>query len=125
MLVRSANSTEHAAVLSILDAATLQTDSDQIREAIERNDVFVAVATEQGTVLGALVLSGTEITAVAIRPGRRGQGLGRRLVAEAQRSRERLVAAFHPKVEPFWQAVGFERAGTAEDDRFRAVWGPK
>jgi ribosomal protein S18 acetylase RimI-like enzyme len=125
MLVRSANSTEHAAVLSILDAAALQTDSDQIREAIERNDVFVAVATEQGTVLGALVLSGAEITAIAIRPGRRGQGLGRRLVAAAQRSRERLVAAFDPKVEPFWQAVGFERVGTAEDDRLRAVWEPE
>lgn len=122
MTVRLAEPSDHAELLGILDAAALQTDSEQVREAIERDAVFVATAGERETILGALVLSGTEILAVAVRPGRRGQGLGRRLVARAKRSRERLVAVHEHGVAPFWQAVGFERVGETAAGQRRRVW---
>lgn len=122
MSVRTADPSEHADVLSVLDAAALQTDSEQVRAAIERDVVFVATPDEGETVLGALVLSGGEIVAVAVRPGRRGQGIGRRLVSRAKRSRERLVAVHERGVTPFWTAVGFEPAGETDNGRLRAVW---
>ena len=84
--------------------------------------MFVATANEQSTVLGALVLSEEEIVAVAVRPGRRGQGIGCRLVARAKRARERLVAVHEAGVAPFWESVGFERAGETGNERLRAVW---
>ena len=124
MTVRTADPAEHAEILSILDAAALQTDSEAVREAIERGDVFVATADEQETILGALVLSNSEIAAVAVRPSRRGQGIGRRLVARAKHDCERLVAVHEESVAHFWRAVGFEPAGGTENGRYRAVWKP-
>lgn len=130
MQVRAAGTDRHAEILSILDAAALQTDSEQTREAIKRESVFVAIADRRGgetdpeppPVLGALVLDDSEITAVAVRPGRRGQGIGRALVARAQRSRNRLVAEFDPGVRPFWEAVGFTVSEQSEDRRLSGVW---
>ena len=132
MQVREATPPQHAEVLSILDAAVLQTDSEGTSAAIERGDVFVALPnqdsnggqTEAGSppVLGALVLDGQKITAVAVRPGRRGQGIGRALVARAQQSRQRLVAEFDPRVAPFWRAVGFEAAEQSGAERLTGVW---
>lgn len=124
MSVRTADPSEHAEILSILDAAALQTDSEQLRAAIERDAVFVATPDKRETVLGALVLSGREVVAVAVRPGRRGQGIGRRLVSRAKQSRERLVAVHEREVTPFWTAADFEPAGETDNGRLRAVWEP-
>jgi GNAT superfamily N-acetyltransferase len=67
-------------------------------------------------VLGALALEGDRIAAVAVRPGRRGGGIGTALVCAAADRRDRLVARFDPGVEPFYVALGFETAPLDGDD---------
>ena len=54
------------------------------------------------------MLDGEEIVAVAVRPGRRGQGVGTALVEAAADRRERLTAGFDPGVRPFYESLGFE-----------------
>ena len=93
---------EYVTVRSILEAALLEVESGLLR----RSSVLVAV--EEGRVLGALVLRGSEIEAIAVRPGRRGQGIGSSLLNEAAARRPRLRAAFEPSVRPFYTALGFE-----------------
>jgi GNAT superfamily N-acetyltransferase len=127
MRIREPTLAQHAELLSILDAAALQTDSGQIQTAIERGDAFVAVprrgsdGAEDAPLLGALVLDDTEIAAIAVRPGRRGQGIGRSLVERAQQDRTHLIASFDPGVEPFWTAVEFEVI-ERNPDRLTGVW---
>ncbi|MDR9382242.1 MAG: GNAT family N-acetyltransferase [Natronomonas sp.] len=100
--VRAATPDEYVPVRSILEAALLEVDHGLVR----RSAVLVAVADDR--ILGALALRGPEIEAVAVRPGRRGQGIGRRLVEAAARRRPHLVAGFDPAVRPFYTALGFE-----------------
>lgn len=138
MAIREATADEYSEILSILDAAVLQTDPESVRGAIEAGTVLVAVSTGEqsgnraaggtensrggdGTVLGALVLDGNEITAVAVRPNRRGQGIGSALVTGALESSGRLVAEFDPGVGPFWESLGFEISQLPDVDRFRGV----
>lgn len=128
MKIRTATPSEHAEVLSILDAAALQTDSEQTKQAIDRRNVFVAVSErtqERGEgsppILGALILDTSIIEAIAVRPGRRGQGIGRALVERAQRSRERLVADCAPGVRAFWDALGFDIT-ERDSGRLEGVW---
>lgn len=105
--IRAARPDERAAVRNVIDGADLSLDPELLDEAFEREAVYVAVS-ESGVVLGALVCHGEEIAAVAVRPGRRGQGLGTALVAAAAADRERLVAEFDPPVRPFWEALEFD-----------------
>lgn len=139
MSVHEATTDQYSEVLSILDAAALQTDPEQVRQAIEAGAVLVAVSTggrsgnraderpgppdvaADGTVLGALVLDGDEITAVAVRPNRRGQGIGTALVRRALESRRRVVAEFEPRVRPFWASLGFEISQFPGSDRLRGA----
>jgi len=76
---------------------------------------------DSGRVLGALVLDGEEITAVAVRRRRRGQGIGTQLVEAASDRRERLVAEFDPRVREFWSSLGFESEPLPDSDRYRGV----
>ena len=113
--VREARPDEQDAVAAVLDAAMLRTDS--LGSALDRDDVLVAVAEER--VLGALVLLQEEdadgehrhVDAVAVRPNRRGQGIGSALV-DAALARcgpdERLTAAFDADVRPFYESLGFD-----------------
>jgi GNAT superfamily N-acetyltransferase len=119
--VRPADVTDLPDVMNVLDGAALQADAGRLRTAIDRGDVLVAVTADGGRVLGALVLEGTEITAVAVRRRRRDQGIGSALVEAAADRRERLVAAFRPDVRPFWAALGFEIESTGESGRYRGV----
>lgn len=100
--VRSATTDEYVTVRSIVNAALLEVD----RGALRRSSVLVAVA--DGRILGALVLHGPEIEAIAVRPGRRGQGIGRALVEAAARRRPRLLVRFDPQVRPFYTSLGFD-----------------
>lgn len=100
--IRPAVPGEYVTVRSILEAALLEVDAGLLRRSA------VLVATENDRILGALVLTGTEIEATAVRPGRRGQGIGSMLVQRAAKRRPRLSAGFDPAVRPFYGRLGFE-----------------
>lgn len=134
MRVREATAEELAQVTNILDAAILQSAIDDLRQLISSGDVLVAVpegapesdndkaATDSNrTIVGTVVVAGGEITAIAVRPGRRGQGIGRLLVETAADRYDRLVAEFDPRVRPFWEAVGFDIRSIEGSDRLRGT----
>jgi GNAT superfamily N-acetyltransferase len=106
---------ETAAVRGILDAAMLRVED----AALEEGTTLVAAV--ENRLLGALVLDGEEIVAVAVRPGRRGQGVGTALVEAAADRRERLTAGFDPGVRPFYESLGFEIE--CDDGRCRGLRG--
>jgi len=117
--VRPATVDDLPAVMTVFDAAVLETDVETVRRAIDADDVFVAVAGER--VLGTLLLVGDEIEAVAVRRNRRDQGIGSALVAAAAEGRERLVAEFDARVRPFYESLGFAVEPTDEPGRYRGV----
>ncbi|WP_257299325.1 GNAT family N-acetyltransferase [Haloarchaeobius sp. FL176] len=116
--VRVARPDEQEAVAAVLDAAMLRTDA--LDESLAREDVLVAVVEDR--LLGALVLvpggsddakgpDGPHVDAVAVRPNRRGQGIGSALVESALPRcgpEERLTAAFDADVRPFYASLGFD-----------------
>jgi GNAT superfamily N-acetyltransferase len=122
MEVRPAASAETTRVLSILDMAMLSTDEAAVREAVDRDDVLVA--TSEDRILGAIVLAGDHVDAIAVRPNRRGQGIGTVLVEAAARRRDRLVAEFDAGVRPFWESLGFAVAPLEGEERYRGVRAP-
>jgi len=124
VVVRTAVPAELPAVRNVLDGAALRTDG--VEQAVAAGDVLVAVA-DGGTgdaaddrILGALVLEGEEIRAVAVRRRRRDSGIGTALVEAAAARCDRLVARFDRGVCPFWESVGFAVTATG-DGRFRGV----
>ena len=102
MEVRPTRPAERATVRGVLNAAMLSVDDD----ALGRGTTLVAAA--DGRVVGALVLDGEHIAAVAVRPGRRGQGVGTALVEAAAARRDRLTADFDSGVRPFYESLGFD-----------------
>lgn len=121
--VSAARPGEREAVAAVLDAAMLRTD--ELPSALARGDVLVAAV--DGRLLGVLVLvprdgdepgdvrvglgdgvANSHVDAVAVRPNRRGQGIGSALVERAADSRECLTAAFDADVRPFYESLGFE-----------------
>lgn len=119
--VRPATPDEYVTARSIVEGALLTLE----RGRLARSSALVAVDGDR--IVGALVLDGCEIDAVAVRPGRRGQGVGTALVEAAADRRPSLSAGFDPSVRPFYIALGFEvrcsggrcrgrRPGPAEPD---------
>ena len=103
--------------MGVLDGAMLDADAEAVGERIPSN---VLVAVEDGRILGALVLDGDEVEAVAVRRRRRGQGVGTALVEAAAERRETLTAEFDDDVRPFYESLGFEMAPVDDGDgRFR------
>lgn len=119
--VRPATESEHAAVANVIDGAALELADDVLRAAIETESALVAVTGEDDRVLGALVLDGVRILAVAVRPNRRGQGIGTRLVTAAAERRDRLVAECEESVRPFWDSLEFAIESADESGRFVGV----
>ncbi len=120
-------------------------DDGRVSDATTAADplALVAVAREPadpGAVVGALVLEGDRIEAVAVRRRRRNAGIGSALVAAAAERRERLVARCDPDVRPFYESLGFDVAPVGEretsdeagggtgprgDGRLRGVYEPE
>ena len=121
--VRAADPSERAAVANVLDGAALAIDDAVLEAALGSERVLVALSggdPGSKTVLGALVLDGQEIVAVAVRPGRRDQGIGRALVEAAADRRDRLIVECDADVRPFWSSLGFAMEPTAAG-RYRGV----
>lgn len=124
MAVREANPGDVLGVLNVLDAAALEIEYDRVRAGVEEGAVFVAVPDDEpdGIALGALVLDGDHVEAIAVRPNRRGQGIGTALVEEAASRRERLTATFDAAVRPFYEQLGFAIERSVDEGRCRGVW---
>ena len=118
--IRPADPSDRAAVANVIDGAALEIDDDLLRTALETDDVLVAEPDEGSQILGAIVLDGEEVAAIAVRQRRRDQGIGRALVDAAATHRTRLVAECDREVRPFWSSLGFEIVVT-EDGRFLGV----
>lgn len=146
--VRPASAEERPAVAGILEAALLVTGD--LGAAIDRGDVLVAAA--DGRVVGALVLerpppgpaggtvtgddggepdeglepddAAAHVAAVAVRPGRRGRGVGSALVAAAADREDRLTASFRPELRGFYEALGFAVADGRGGQLFGVHDGP-
>ncbi len=108
--VRPADPDEEAAARAVVDRAMLSVTGDPTW----------LVAVDAGTVVGSLALSGQAVAAVAVRRDRRGEGVGRALVAAAADRRGRLTATFRPAVRGFYEATGFA-VESAADGRLRGV----
>ena len=107
-------------MMRLLDGAVLAVAVDEIRKRIDEDDVLVF--DDGGRVSGTIVLDGARIIAIAVRPARRDQGIGRRLVDAARTRRARLTADFDGDVRAFYATLGFEiRPVEGELDRFRGV----
>lgn len=112
--VRGATPNDWTTVRAIVEGSMLE-----LREgACPRRSTLVA--TVEGRIVGALVLDGNEIGAVAVRPNRRDQGIGSALVEAAASRRPRLEARFDPSLRPFYESLGFRieaGRGVDGDDR--------
>jgi len=108
--IREATTDEVASVMGILDAAMLDMTVETVRSlGSPGGDGAVLLAIEDGRTLGALVLDGREVEAVAVRPKRRGQGVGRALIGGAsERVEGDLIASFDADLRPFYEGLGFE-----------------
>lgn len=100
--IRPATPAEYVTVRSILEGALLTVEGG----LVARSATLVAV--DDGRIVGSLLLRGSEIEAVAVRPGRRGQGVGTALIAAAAGRRPSLSAGFDPELRPFYTALGFD-----------------
>ena len=125
--VREATVQDLPDVMNVLDGAVLRADAATVRDRIADDAVLVAVTDDAGAgtddpgrVLGALVLDGDHVDAVAVRRRRRGQGIGTALVEAAADRRERLTAAFDADLRPFYEGLGFEVEPTEDSGR---LWG--
>jgi len=107
--------------VGVFEAAMLDVDVTRARAVAGDADGTVLVAVDAdappsgGVVLGALLLDGREITAIAVRPRRRGQGIGSALVrAASARADGPLVAFFEAGLRPFYDRLGFAIERAAE-----------
>lgn len=109
-------------VMTVFDSGGLEVSLDRVETALRADHHLVAV--QDGRVLGALLFDPqlqdgpTEIEAIAVRPGRRDQGIGRALVRSAAERHGPLVAAFDEPARPFWASLGFEITPKSGQDRY-------
>jgi GNAT superfamily N-acetyltransferase len=112
------------AVMTVFDSGGLEVPAERVETALAAGQVLVAV--QEDRVLGAVLLDpagraeAVEIEAIAVRPGRRGQGIGRSLVGSAAERHGPLVAAFDEPARPFWAALGFEITPHTGESRYLA-----
>ena len=120
--IRSADPHDALDVRRVVDGALLDVPDD-LKDRIRAGDVLVAVDDADdaddadGPVVGALVLDGSHVEAVAVRRRRRGDGIGSDLVeAAAGRVDGALSADFRAGIRPFYESLGFDIEGVAEED---------
>jgi len=123
MWVRTATVGELPDVMNVVDGAVLSADAGTVRERIREGGVLVALSDDGERVLGALVLGGDHIEAVAVRRRRRGQGIGTALVEAAADRRPRLTAEFDADLRPFYERLDFDIDPAEDAGRLRGERG--
>lgn len=124
MNVRAGGPEDLTAVMTVFDSGGLEVSAERVATALAADQVLVAV--QEDRVLGAVLLDpggraeAVEIEAIAVRPGRRGQDIGRSLVRSAAERHGPLVAAFDEPARPFWAALGFEITPHPDETRYLA-----
>lgn len=108
--VRRARTDEAEAVIALLDAALLAFDREAVRRRVPGDRVLVAEIDER--IVGAALVDGTALEAIAVRPRYRRAGVGRRLVEEALARHGRITATCDPRHRAFYESLGF----VTEDD---------
>lgn len=121
-MIRKAHEAECEAVMRVLEGALLEIATADVRAAIDRGDVLVALG--NGHVRGALVLDDVHIEAIAVVHRHRANGIGSALVKRAA-ERGPLTAAFRPTVRPFYESLGFEIERTGESRLQGRLSGPR
>lgn len=120
MIVRRARTEDLPAVMNVLDGADLAVSPALVEEHLETDHVLVSES-ESGTVVGALVAvprpSGAHVEGIAVRPRRRGQGVGSALLEAAAARWDRVTADFEPRLGEFYRSNGF--LVTSTGDRYR------
>ena len=125
MTVDQAVEGDLAAVMNVFDGADLAVSAAAVERAIAAGRVLV-VRSDADTVLGALLVQqrdgNSDIEAIAVRPGRRGQGFGTALVEAAVDRWAPLFARFDSAVWPFYRFLGFQPVESrATSERMAAV----
>lgn len=123
MKVSLASDADLAAVMNVLDGAALEISAETVRAAIDRDRVLVARSAAR-TVLGAVVGGECDhlvrILAIAVRPGRRGDGIGSALIEAAHDRWGPLEAECDPDLAAFYRKNGF---AIEPGDRYRGRLG--
>lgn len=118
MNVREARPDERLAVRSLFDVAMLQVPD------LLAMELLVAVADDRVVGAAAVDADGIgdpgEIRAIAVRPRRRGRGVGSALVGAAEDRWDPVTAEFDERVRPFYEALGFD-VEPVGDGRLRGV----
>ena len=123
--IREATVRDLPDVMNVLDGAVLEADAAAVRDRIADDAVLVAVVGDDPErVLGALVLDGDHIDAVAVRRRRRGQSIGTALIEAAAERRDRLTAEFDADLGPFYEKLGFEVESDEKTGRLRGERSP-
>lgn len=131
--IAPADSDDLVDVMRLFDGALLETDPDRIRDQLTGSRGCILLATSESRPVGAVALTTEEIvdrpaawddavhiTAIAVSKARRGQGIGRDLIAAAAEwaTPRPLSATFDERVQPFYTACGF-----AVEEREGRLWG--
>ncbi len=103
--IRPARTAEADAVIALLDQAMLSFDRRSIRDRIHRESVLLA--THREDLSGVVVLAGGHIEAIAVKPSRRDEGIGRALIEAVFDRSDRVTAGCHPQARAFYRALDF------------------
>lgn len=109
---------DELAVRRLLDGAVLAFEDLPDRLAAGR---VIVARRPDGTPIGAALWEGAadscHITAIAVHPSRRGQGIGRTLVTHLLASHDSVTARFGEQARPFYEHLGFD-IRRCDDGRF-------
>lgn len=115
MRIRQAVDDDLLGAMNVLDGANLAISKETVDRRIETGDVLVA---SESVVSGVLVSDskpdGVHVDALAVRGGRRDQGIGRRLLHAASARWGIVSASFDPVLKDFYRSVGFEIRSVGE-----------